>query len=50
MQEIFTNYYFKKKVREMKLEKFEFGYNIPAKVGMDIKDVQTPSLIIDFNI
>ena len=33
----------------MNLEQFEVGYNIPAKIGMDIKDVQTPSLIIDFN-
>ena len=33
----------------MNLEQFEVGYNIPAKTGMDIKDVQTPSLIIDFN-
>ena len=33
----------------MNLEEFEVGYNIPAKIGMDIKDVQTPSLIIDFN-
>ena len=34
----------------MKLEKFEVGYNIPAKVGMNIKDVQTPSLIIDYKV
>ena len=34
----------------MKLEKFEVGYNIPAKVGMNIRDVQTPSLIIDYKI
>ena len=34
----------------MKLDKFEVGYNIPAKVGMNIKDVQTPSLIIDYKI
>ena len=34
----------------MKLEQFEVGYNIPATVGMNIKDIQTPSLIIDFNI
>ena len=33
----------------MNLEQFEVGYNIPAKIGMDINDVQTPSLIIDFN-
>ena len=34
----------------MKLDKYEVGYNIPAKVGMNIKDVQTPSLVIDYNI
>ena len=34
----------------MGLEQFEVGYNIPAKLGMDIKDIQTPSLIIDYNI
>ena len=34
----------------MKLDKYEVGYNIPAKVGMNIKDVQTPSLVVDYNI
>ena len=34
----------------MELEQFEVGYNIPAKLGMDIKDIQTPSLIIDYDI
>ncbi len=34
----------------MDLEVFEVGFNIPAKVGMDISEIQTPSLIIDFKI
>ncbi len=34
----------------MSLEAFEVGFNIPAKVGMEISEVQTPSLIIDFQI
>ncbi len=34
----------------MNLEAFEVGFNIPAKVGMDITEIQTPSLIIDFKI
>ena len=34
----------------MDLEAFEVGFNIPAKVGMDVSEVQTPSLIIDFKI
>ena len=34
----------------MNLESFEVGFNIPAKVGMDINEIQTPSLIIDFKI
>ena len=34
----------------MSLEAFEVGFNIPAKIGMDISDIQTPSLIIDFKI
>ena len=34
----------------MNLETFEVGFNIPAKVGMDINEIQTPSLIIDFKI
>ena len=32
----------------MNLETFEVGFNIPAKVGMDINEIQTPSLIIDY--
>ncbi len=34
----------------MNLEEFEVGFNIPAKIGMDISKIQTPSLIIDFKI
>ena len=34
----------------MNLEAFEVGFDIPAKVGMDISEIQTPSLIIDFEI
>ena len=34
----------------MNLESFEVGFNIPAKVGMDVDEIQTPSLIIDFKI
>ena len=30
--------------------KFEIGYNIPAKKGMKIKDVQTPCLLVDLKI
>ena len=29
---------------------YEVGFNIPAKVGMELKDVQTPALIIDYKI
>ena len=34
----------------MSLEKFEVGFNIPAKIGMNINEIQTPSLIIDYKI
>ena len=34
----------------MSLESFEVGFNIPAKVGMDVNEIQTPSLIIDYKI
>ena len=34
----------------MNLEAFEVGFDIPAEVGMDISEIQTPSLIIDFKI
>ncbi|MGI9353642.1 MAG: DSD1 family PLP-dependent enzyme, partial [Rhizobiaceae bacterium] len=28
---------------------FEVGFNIPAKVGMDEKDIQTPCLVLDLD-
>ena len=34
----------------MNLKKYEVGFNIPASIGMEIKDIQTPSLIIDFKV
>ena len=34
----------------MNLETFEVGFNIPAKVGMNVSEIQTPSLIIDYKI
>ena len=34
----------------MNLESFEVGFNIPAKVGMGVDKIQTPSLIIDYKI
>ena len=34
----------------MNLEKYEVGFNIPASIGMAIRDIQTPSLIIDFKV
>ena len=34
----------------MNLEKYEVGFNIPASIGMDIKDIQTPALVIDLKV
>ena len=34
----------------MDLETFEIGFNIPAKIGMGVDEIQTPSLIIDYKI
>ena len=34
----------------MNLDKYEVGFNIPAKIGMEFKDIQTPALIIDYDI
>jgi len=31
------------------IEDFEVGYDIPAQVGMDEKDIQTPCLVIDLD-
>ena len=28
---------------------FEVGYNIPAEIGMDETDIQTPCLILDLD-
>jgi len=32
-----------------KLERYEVGYDIPAKPGMDESEIQTPSLVIDLD-
>jgi len=34
---------------QTKIEELEVGYNIPAKVGMDEKDIQTPCLMVDLD-
>jgi 3-hydroxy-D-aspartate aldolase len=34
----------------MNLENYEVGYNIPAKIGTKLKDIQTPCLIVDYDI
>ncbi len=31
-------------------DEFEVGYNIPAKVGMNEKDIQTPCLVLDLDV
>jgi len=33
----------------IKFEVLEVGYNVPAAVGMDEKDIQTPALVIDLD-
>ncbi|MGB7243506.1 MAG: 3-hydroxy-D-aspartate aldolase BhcC [Sulfitobacter sp.] len=33
----------------VKLEDFEVGYDIPASIGMDEADIQTPSLVLDLD-
>ena len=33
----------------MNLDDYEVGFNIPAKVGMNVKEIQTPCLVIDYN-
>ena len=33
----------------MNLDDYEVGFNIPAKIGMNVKEIQTPCLIIDYN-
>ncbi len=32
------------------LSNYEVGYNIPAKPGMDVADIQTPCLIVDLDV
>jgi len=34
---------------QTKIEKLEVGYDIPAKVGMDEADIQTPCLVLDLD-
>lgn len=34
---------------QVKLEDFEVGYDIPASIGMDEADIQTPSLVLDLD-
>ena len=34
---------------QVKPEELEFGYNIPAMVGMDEADIQTPCLVLDLD-
>ncbi len=34
----------------MNLEAYEVGFNIPAKIGMNLNEIQTPSLIVDYKI
>ena len=33
----------------VKLEELEVGYDIPAAIGMDAADIQTPSLVLDLD-
>jgi 3-hydroxy-D-aspartate aldolase len=35
--------------QQMKIEDFEVGYNIPAAIGMDEADIQTPCLVLDLD-
>lgn len=34
---------------QINLDEYEVGYNIPAKPGMDEKDIQTPCLVVDLD-
>ena len=31
------------------LDQFEVGYDIPASIGMDESDIQTPCLVLDLD-
>ena len=33
----------------MNLDDYEVGFNIPAKIGMNVNEIQTPCLVIDYN-
>ena len=33
----------------MNFDNYEVGFNIPAKIGMNINEIQTPCLVIDYN-
>ena len=33
----------------MNLDYYEVGFNIPAKIGMNVNEIQTPCLVIDYN-
>jgi len=35
--------------QQIKIEEFEVGYNIPAAIGMDEADIQTPCLVLDLD-
>ena len=35
--------------QQMKIDEFEVGYNIPAAIGMDEADIQTPCLVLDLD-
>ncbi len=35
--------------KQVKLDDYEVGYDIPASIGMDEKDIQTPCLIVDLD-
>ena len=34
---------------QVKPEELEVGYNVPAMVGMDEADIQTPCLVLDLD-
>ena len=35
--------------QQLKIDEFEVGYNIPAAIGMDEADIQTPCLVLDLD-
>ena len=34
----------------MNLDEFEVGFNIPAKIGSEFSSIQTPALLIDYDV